>query len=122
MLELGPGASSAPSLAPAFACMRSDGVHAWPAQAKACLAPLQPHNLQPVHGGAQTLQGYERFGFTRVGAATVYREWAPAATGAQLIGDFNGWAGTALQRDAEGVWSVTLPDGAAAPPAGGWVG
>jgi hypothetical protein len=75
-----------------------------------------------MHGGAQTLQGYERFGFTRAGAATVYREWAPAATAAQLIGDFNGWAGTPLQRDAQGVWSVTLPDGAAAPPAGGWGG
>ena len=51
-------------------------------------------------------------GFTRDGGATVYREWAPAATAAQLIGDFNGWAGAAMQRDASGVWSITLPDGA----------
>ena len=58
------------------------------------------------------LQGYERLGFTREGGATVYREWAPAATAAQLIGDFNGWEGAPMQRDASGVWSVTLPDGA----------
>ena len=58
------------------------------------------------------MQGYERFGFTRERSATVYREWAPAATAAQLIGDFNGWAGAPMQRDASGVWSVTLPDGA----------
>jgi len=57
-------------------------------------------------------QGYELFGFTRDGGAAVYREWAPAAQGAQLIGDFNGWQGTPLERDDFGVWSVRLPDGA----------
>ena len=50
-------------------------------------------------------------GFQREGAATVYREWAPAAQSAQLIGDFNGWNGDAMQRDQFGVWSVRLPDG-----------
>ena len=58
------------------------------------------------------MQGYELFGFTRDGGATVYREWAPAAQSAQLIGDFNGWQGTPLERDDFGVWSVRLPDGA----------
>ena len=57
------------------------------------------------------MQGYELYGFTRDGDATVYREWAPAAQSAQLIGDFNGWEGTPLQRDEFGVWSVRLPDG-----------
>ena len=41
----------------------------------------------------------------------MYREWAPAAQSAQLIGDFNGWQGTPLDRDDFGVWSVRLPDG-----------
>ncbi len=41
----------------------------------------------------------------------MYREWAPAAQSAQLIGDFNGWQGTPLDRDDFGVWSMRLPDG-----------
>ena len=44
----------------------------------------------------------------------MYREWAPAAQAAQIIGDFNGWQGTPLARDEFGVWSVRLPDGARA--------
>ena len=46
----------------------------------------------------------------------MYREWAPAAQSAQLIGDFNGWQGTPLERDDFGVWSVRLPDGASMSP------
>ena len=56
--------------------------------------------------------GYQTLGFRREGGRTVYREWAPGAAAAQLIGDFNGWGGTAMERDEFGVWSVTLPDGA----------
>ena len=40
----------------------------------------------------------------------MYREWAPAAAGAQLIGDFNDWHGTHMQRVEGGVWEVTIPD------------
>ena len=42
----------------------------------------------------------------------VYREWAPAATGLYLIGDFNGWdrRATPLQKLDYGVWEVFLPD------------
>ena len=65
-------------------------------------------NAERLAGGAQ---GYELYGFTRDGDATVYREWAPAAQSAQLIGDFNGWEGTPLKRDEFGVWSVRLSDG-----------
>lgn len=36
-------------------------------------------------------QGYEYFGFNRTEGGIVYREWAPAAAGASLIGDFNSW-------------------------------
>ncbi len=42
----------------------------------------------------------------------VYREWAPAAAGLFLIGDFNGWDRQAnpLQKLDFGVWEVFLPD------------
>lgn len=41
-----------------------------------------------------------------------YREWAPAAQGLSLIGDFNYWdrAATPLQKRADGVWEVFVPD------------
>lgn len=52
-----------------------------------------------------------------VQGATVYREWAPGAAEAQLIGDFNGWQGTAMERDDFGTWTLRLPDGAARPAA-----
>lgn len=55
--------------------------------------------------------GHQRFGIHRRDGCTVYREWAPGAIGAQLIGDFNGWAGTWMEKDEYGVWTVTLPDG-----------
>jgi hypothetical protein len=42
----------------------------------------------------------------------VYREWAPAAQAAALIGDFSGWQPVWMDRDQWGVWSVRLPDGA----------
>ncbi len=44
-----------------------------------------------------------------------YREWAPAALGLSLTGDFNGWSRSAhpLERDEFGVWSIFVPDGAA---------
>ncbi len=57
--------------------------------------------------------GYTRFGIIRENGRTIYREWAPGAVAAQLIGDFNGWAGTWMQRDDFGVYSVELPDGKA---------
>ena len=54
--------------------------------------------------------GYRKFGFSREDGATVYREWAPGAVGAQLIGDFNDWSGLDMQKNEFGVWSVTIPD------------
>jgi 1,4-alpha-glucan branching enzyme len=41
----------------------------------------------------------------------VYREWAPGAKAAALIGDFNNWEPAWMERDEWGVWSVELPDG-----------
>ena len=57
------------------------------------------------------VQGYEKSGFRREGNTVVYREWCPAATSAQLIGDFNGWGGTHMEEDGLGVWKAVLPDG-----------
>lgn len=41
-----------------------------------------------------------------------YREWAPAAYGLSLIGDFNGWNRSAhkLKKDKYGVWEIFIPD------------
>lgn len=57
-------------------------------------------------------QGYLKFGFNREGNKIVYREWAPAAKEAQLIGDFNAWNGLdhQMEKDKFGVWTVYLPD------------
>lgn len=46
--------------------------------------------------------------------AILYREWAPGAANAQLIGDFNGWDGNAGQmtRDKFGTWEIRIPHGA----------
>ncbi len=52
----------------------------------------------------------KEYGFIREQGATLYKEWAPGAIGAQLIGDFNGWEGWDMQRDDFGVWSVRVPD------------
>eukprot|EP00887_Chlorella_sp_A99_P001269 scaffold14.g1269.t1 len=61
--------------------------------------------------------GHQHFGIMRHKGCTVYREWAPGATEAQLIGDFNGWAGAAMERDQFGTWSITLPHGPGGEPA-----
>eukprot|EP00891_Asterochloris_glomerata_P000493 jgi/Astpho2/493/fgenesh1_pm.00011_%23_33_t len=60
---------------------------------------------------ADFAQGYKHFGFHRGDGGTTFKEWAPGAQAAQLIGDFNGWTGTWLERDAFGAWSCHLPDG-----------
>lgn len=55
-------------------------------------------------------QGYEYFGITRKDGKTIYREWAPGAKAAALIGDFNGWEPYWMDKDQWGVWSIELPD------------
>jgi len=62
-------------------------------------------------------EGHHTFGFQRGEGCTVYREWAPGAGAAQLIGDFNGWNGTWMEKNEFGVWSVTLPDDPSGKPA-----
>jgi len=63
---------------------------------------------------AEFAKGYEKFGFNKTSSGEiVYREWAPAACRACLIGDFNGWNPDAnhMEKDEFGVWSITLPAG-----------
>lgn len=57
-------------------------------------------------------QGYLKFGFNREEGGLVYREWAPAAQEAQVIGDFNGWNGSnhRMEKNQFGVWSIKIPD------------
>lgn len=61
-------------------------------------------------------RAYRHFGLNRgvkEGVPGVwYREWAPAAYGLSLIGDFNGWDRYAhpLTKENGGVWSLFLPD------------
>jgi len=70
---------------------------------------------------AQLLQGktslndfanaHKWYGFHRLPDGWIYREWAPAADGVYLAGDFNGWSQTAtpLTRLTNGNWEVFLP-------------
>ncbi|TQE07479.1 hypothetical protein C1H46_006799 [Malus baccata] len=69
--------------------------------------------IETYEGGLQEFaQGYLKFGFNREEGGIVYREWAPAAQEAQLIGDFNGWDGSKHKMDKNqfGVWSIKIPD------------
>ncbi|KAK7054189.1 1,4-alpha-glucan branching enzyme [Favolaschia claudopus] len=57
-------------------------------------------------------KGYHKFGFNIASnGEVVYREWAPNATEASLIGDFNEWNRTShpMKKDSFGVWEIILP-------------
>ncbi|KNZ77177.1 1,4-alpha-glucan-branching enzyme [Termitomyces sp. J132] len=57
-------------------------------------------------------KGYLRYGFNvSKGGEVVYREWAPNAIEANLIGDFNEWNRTShpMKKDEFGVWEITIP-------------
>jgi 1,4-alpha-glucan branching enzyme len=61
--------------------------------------------------------GHRKYGILRKNGVTTYKEWAPGAVAAQLIGDFNGWSGTWMERDEFGVFKVDLPDHPSGSPA-----
>ena len=68
--------------------------------------------------------GLQRFGLQRGTGGVWYREWAPAALAASLVGDFNGWDPSAhrCRRADDGVFEVFVPDrpdGRPALPPGG---
>ena len=58
-------------------------------------------------------RGYDYFGIHPTADGWVYREWAPAAEGMYLTGDFNGWDlyATPMTRLDGGVFEVELPAG-----------
>eukprot|EP00270_Netrium_digitus_P010440 TRINITY_DN323_c0_g1_i5.p1 TRINITY_DN323_c0_g1~~TRINITY_DN323_c0_g1_i5.p1 ORF type:complete len:870 (+),score=237.80 TRINITY_DN323_c0_g1_i5:78-2612(+) len=64
-------------------------------------------------------RGYEKLGFTRSKEGITYREWAPGAKFASLIGDFNNWNPNAdvMKKNEFGVWELFLPDSADGSPA-----
>lgn len=73
----------------------------------------QKDSIEKYEGSLEEFaQGYLKFGFNREQDCIVYREWAPAAQEAQLIGEFNGWDGSKhrMERNEFGVWSIKLPD------------
>ncbi|EPS64874.1 hypothetical protein M569_09906, partial [Genlisea aurea] len=68
--------------------------------------------IDKFEGGLEAFsRGFEKLGFTRSETGITYREWAPGATWATLIGDFNNWNPNAdvMTRDEFGVWEVFLP-------------
>ncbi|KAK2998713.1 hypothetical protein RJ639_023622 [Escallonia herrerae] len=76
--------------------------------------------IDKFEGGLEVFsRGYEKFGFVRSATGITYREWAPAAKSAALIGDFNNWNPNAdvMTRNEFGVWEVFLPNNADGSPA-----
>ncbi|KAJ3111534.1 alpha-1,4-glucan branching enzyme [Phlyctochytrium bullatum] len=57
-------------------------------------------------------KGYNVYGFSFTPEAIVYREWAPGAQTACLIGEFNNWNREShpMKRNDFGVWEITLPN------------
>ncbi|XWS26006.1 hypothetical protein CRYUN_Cryun27aG0116700 [Craigia yunnanensis] len=73
----------------------------------------QKNLLEKHEGGLEEFaKGYLKFGFNREEDGIVYREWAPAAQEAEVIGDFNGWDGSnhKMEKNQFGVWSIKIPD------------
>nr|XP_027190205.1 1,4-alpha-glucan-branching enzyme 1, chloroplastic/amyloplastic isoform X3 [Cicer arietinum] len=73
----------------------------------------QKRLIEEYEGGLEEFaKGYLKFGFNREEGGILYREWAPAAQEAQIIGDFNGWDGSNhhMEKDQFGVWSIKIPD------------
>ena len=58
-------------------------------------------------------------GFTRDDTGITYREWAPAARAASLIGDFNAWNAekNMMKKNEYGVFELFMPNAADGSPA-----
>lgn len=73
------------------------------------------YRIDMEEGGLDAFsRGYEKFGFNRSATGITYREWAPGAKSASLIGDFNNWNPNAdvMNRNEFGVWEIFLPNNA----------
>ncbi|KAF3779056.1 1-4-alpha-glucan-branching enzyme 1 [Nymphaea thermarum] len=77
------------------------------------------HLIDQNEGGLDAFsRGYEKFGFNRSADGITYREWAPGAKSASLVGDFNNWNPNAdiMTRNEFGVWEIFLPNNADGSP------
>ncbi|KAJ2971086.1 hypothetical protein NQ176_g7866 [Zarea fungicola] len=80
------------------------------------------HRIDHSEGGMESFtRGFEKFGFNVLSNGDIqYREWAPNATEAYLMGDFNEWNRTShpMKKDADGSFTILVPSkaGAAAIP------
>ncbi|RZC76872.1 hypothetical protein C5167_001026 [Papaver somniferum] len=71
--------------------------------------------IDKYEGGLDAFsRGYEKLGFNRSAEGITYREWAPGAKSAALIGDFNNWNPNAdvMAQNEFGVWELFLPNNA----------
>ncbi|KAJ5152139.1 1-4-alpha-glucan-branching enzyme [Penicillium capsulatum] len=70
-------------------------------------------DIEDSEGGLEKFsKGYESFGLiAQPNGDIIYREWAPNAGEASLVGDFNKWDVNAnpMAKNAFGVWEVTVP-------------
>nr|KJB16659.1 hypothetical protein B456_002G241400 [Gossypium raimondii] len=76
--------------------------------------------IDKYEGGLEVFsRGYEKLGFIGSEMGITYREWAPGAKSAALIGDFNNWNPNAdiMNRNEFGVWEIFLPNNADGSPA-----
>jgi 1,4-alpha-glucan branching enzyme len=69
--------------------------------------------IDETEGGLDPFsKGYEKFGLiAQADRSILYREWAPGAQNASLIGDFNNWDREAnpMKKDQFGVWECRVP-------------
>ncbi|PNS13878.1 1,4-alpha-glucan-branching enzyme [Sphaceloma murrayae] len=69
--------------------------------------------IEDTEGGLEKFsRGFEKFGFNvKSNGDVVYREWAPNALEAYLIGDFNNWDRNShrMHKDSFGVWEIIVP-------------
>lgn len=69
--------------------------------------------IQASEGGLDKFsKGYETMGLVRVEGGVRYREWAPAAKGMFLFGEFNNWDRKAcpMKRGDYGIWECFVKD------------
>ena len=71
------------------------------------------NTINQTEGGLEKFsRGYERYGFLVSPDNTItYREWAPNALRAYLIGDFNGWNRDSheMKKNEFGVFEIVIP-------------
>lgn len=76
--------------------------------------------IDKFEGGLEAFsRGYEKMGFNKSSEGITYREWAPGAKTASLIGDFNNWNPNAdvMEKNEFGVWEIFLPNNVDGSPA-----